>query len=269
VNIQEYIASGILESYALGEVTETERASVEQALKQYPEISEELKKVEETLENIAFATAIQPRAHVKEKIISRVIASTASKSETKVIAMTPELPFWKYATAASVAVALFASYMAFQYRELWKTDSTELAQIKSENQRMAEDYNVVNQKLDKIQGDLAIIENTAFTKVVMKGTANDTNALASVYWNSSTQEVFLSIQQLKTISKDNQFQLWAIVNGKPVDAGVFDLNFAGLQKMKSINGAVAFAVTIEPRGGKENPTMETMQVIGNVTANPS
>jgi hypothetical protein len=29
-------------------------------------------------------------------------------------------------------------------------------------------------------------------------------------------------------------------------------------------GAVKFAVTIEPRGGKVSPTMSTMQVIGDV-----
>ncbi|CAN5275636.1 hypothetical protein BH09BAC3_BH09BAC3_21590 [soil metagenome] len=267
MNIQEYIASGILESYALGEVTEAERASVEKALSQYPELREELRLVEETLEKVVFATSITPPVSVKEKLMSK-IAISASKPEGKVIAMKVE-SFWRYATAASIAIALFASYMAFQYRQLWKADSTELAQIKSENQQIAEDYNTVNQKLDKIQGDLAVMENAAFTRVVMKGTANDTNALASVYWNSSTQEVFLSIQQLKAISQENQFQLWAIVNGKPVDAGVFDSNFAGLLKMKNINGAVAFAVTVEPRGGKENPTLETMQVIGSVTINPS
>ncbi len=268
MNIQEYIASGILESYALGEVTDAERASLEQALKQYPEVREELKKVEETLENIAFASAIRPRAEVKEKIMAK-ITSSSSKPEGRIIAMTPERPVWKYATAASIAIALISSVMAIQYRQLWKADSSELALIKSENQRMAEDYNTVNQKLDKIQGDLAVMENTSFTKVVMKGTANDTNALASVYWNASTQEVYLSIQQLKAISKENQFQLWAIVNGKPIDAGVFDLNFAGMLKMKSINGAAAFAITIEPRGGKDNPTLETMQVVGSVVSNPS
>jgi len=266
VNIQEYIASGILESYALGEVTEVERGDVERALKQYPEVREELRKVEETLERVAFESAIAPAAHVKTKLMTRI---SAAKPETKIIALTPERPIWKYATAASIAIALFSSYLAFHYNQLWKADSMELAQMKAENQVMAEQYNVVNQKLDKIQGDLAVIESTAFTRVVMKGTANDTKALASVYWNPTSQEVYLSIQQLKEVSKENQFQLWAIVNGKPVDAGVFDLNFAGLLKMKNINGAAAFAVTIEPRGGKESPTLETMQVVGSVVTNPS
>jgi hypothetical protein len=35
--------------------------------------------------------------------------------------------------------------------------------------------------------------------------------------------------------------------------------------MKAIqSGAATFAVTIEPRGGKASPTLETMQVAGNV-----
>lgn len=266
MKVQEYISSGILEAYALAEVTAAERLNVEQVLAQHPEVREELRKVEETLERVVFASAVRPRSSVKEKIMATI---SNMKSGAKVISLTPERPIWRYAVAASVAIALMASYLAFYYRQQWQDATGELTQIKAERQQIAEEYNVVNQKLDKIQGDLAIIENTSFTKVVMKGTDNDKNALASIYWNSSSQEVYLSIQQLKEISKENQFQLWAIVNGKPVDAGVFDLNFAGLLKMKNINGAVAFAVTIEPRGGKENPTMETMQVLGTVPAKPS
>jgi anti-sigma-K factor RskA len=263
VNVEEYISSGILEAYALGEVTGAERAIVEQAIATYPEIREELRKIEETLERVSFASAITPPRRVKEKLLSAI-------SEVKVVPLQPERSFWKYAAAASVTVALISSYLAFYYNQLWKANSEQLAKIQSENARMAEDYNVVNQKLNKIQGDLAVIENTAFTHVVMKGTANDQNAQASVYWNPSTKEVYLSIQNLKEISRDNQFQLWAIVNGQPVDAGVFDVgNMAGLLKMKDISGAAAFAVTIEPRGGKGQPTLETMQVVGSVVAKPS
>jgi hypothetical protein len=33
---------------------------------------------------------------------------------------------------------------------------------------------------------------------------------------------------------------------------------------KIVSGAATFAVTIEPRGGKASPSLETMQVVGNV-----
>jgi anti-sigma-K factor RskA len=70
---------------------------------------------------------------------------------------------------------------------------------------------------------------------------------------------------MKELSRDKQYQLWAIIDGKPVDAGVFDGNVASLIKMKAItSGVTTFAVTVEPRGGKESPSLETMQVAGNV-----
>jgi len=130
---------------------------------------------------------------------------------------------------------------------------------------MAQDYNRVNQRLDKIEGDLGVIDNPAFKRVVMKGTDNAPTATAYVYWNESSNEVYLSIQNMKALAQENQYQLWAIVDGKPVDAGVFDGNPKDLLKMKNIaGGAATFAVTVEPRGGKESPTLSTMQVVGNV-----
>ena len=36
------------------------------------------------------------------------------------------------------------------------------------------------------------------------------------------------------------------------------------QKMKSVKGATAFAVTIENAGGSQVPSMETMCLLGNV-----
>jgi anti-sigma-K factor RskA len=130
---------------------------------------------------------------------------------------------------------------------------------------VAKDYNTVNQRLDQIENDLKVIDNPAFKRVVMKGTDQAPQAMASVYWNESSREVYLSIQSMKELSRESQYQLWAIIDGKPVDVGVFDGNIAGLIKMKEIgNGAAAFAVTIEPRGGKPAPTLETMQVVGNV-----
>jgi len=78
----------------------------------------------------------------------------------------------------------------------------------------------------------------------------------------------LSISKLKQLSDDQQYQLWTIVDGKPVDQGVFNWDDKGLIALKSATGNVAaFAVTIEPKGGSTSPTLSTMQVLGEV--NPS
>lgn len=264
MNIEDYISTGILEAYVVGELSDAERAEVEKNISSSPELQEELQKVEATLEAFAQKAALTPRAALKAKVMNKVLGSDAKEKEVKVVALSPATNYWKYAAAASIAFAILTSVLAVNYRQRWVETQFNLNNLIAQNQQMAQDYNKVNFQLDKIQEDFSVIENTAFTKVVMKGTPNEPEALASVYWNASTQEVFISIQALKEISQENQFQLWAIVDGKPVDAGVFDASFDGLFKMKNVQGAVAFAVTVEPRGGKPSPTLETMRVMGQV-----
>jgi anti-sigma-K factor RskA len=60
-----------------------------------------------------------------------------------------------------------------------------------------------------------------------------------------------------------QFQLWAIVDNKPVDAGVIDA-CTGLCKMKNIPRASAFAITLEKKGGSATPSLDQMYVLGKV-----
>lgn len=266
MNVEAYISSGILEAYALGELSEQERLEVEKNLKQYPEISKELARIEEAQEKLLMEASIKPRDSVKASLFAKI---DQRKTDTRVLPISPPEPvsvsFWKLAAAACVTVALISSYLAYDYWNKWKKTENNLTELIAQNQRVAEDYNKVNQRLDQIENDLNITNNPAFQRVVMKGTPNAPSALASIYWNETTKEVYLSIQDMKQLTQENQYQLWAIIDGKPVDAGVFDSNTADLLKMKDIaSGVATFAVTIEPRGGKQSPTLETMQVAGNI-----
>ena len=273
MNIKDYISSGILESYALGEVSEAERREVEKNLAQYPELREELALIEQTMESLLMKAGKAPRASVKTKILATATASSQTKTAKVVEMKTDNSPviMWRYATAASVIVALSASIMAYTFWNNWKESEVNLSELRALNAQVAQDYNTVNQRLNSIEEELQIVGNPAFQRVVMKGTANAPDAIASIYWNQTSQEVFLSVQNLKALAKDQQYQLWAIIDGKPVDMGVFDspengTAIAGLLKMKTTGKAAAFAVTIEPRGGKDAPSLETMQVVGNAPA---
>ena len=265
MNVEAYISSGILEAYALGELSEQERAEVEKNLAQYPALRKELALIEAAQEALLMKAGVQPRSSVKANLFAAIDAQKPAAKVVELKKPDSTLSFWRMAAAASIAVALITSYLAFNYWNKWKRSENSLTELIAQNQRIAQDYNTVNKRLDTIEKDLKITNNPAFNRVVMKGTPNSPGALASVYWNESTKEVYLSIQEMKQLSQENQYQLWAIIDGKPVDAGVFDSNVAGLLKMKDVlPGAATFAVTIEPRGGKTSPTLETMQVVGNV-----
>lgn len=262
MNTKGYISSGVLESYALGELTEAERLEVERNLALYPELRKELTAIEETMEVFFMEAGKKPAAGVKEKLFASI------KQEAKghrVIS----LDIWKYATAASLIIAFTSVYMAYSFWNNWKETEASLMELRALNEQVARDYNQVNQRLDAIESEMLIVGNPAFERVMMKGTDKAPSALASVYWNRNSEEVYLSIQNLKTIAQDQQYQLWAMVDGKPMDLGVFDgpatgTGLTGVHKMNSAPAkATAFAITVEPRGGKPSPTMETMQVLGN------
>ncbi len=75
----------------------------------------------------------------------------------------------------------------------------------------------------------------------------------------------VAVENLPTPPTDKQYQLWALVDGKPVDAGMIT-DLEDLQAMKEMPEAQAFAITLEPKGGSVNPTLEQLYVIGNVKA---
>jgi len=263
VNIQDYIESGMLEAYVLGDLTPAEKAEVESNLLKYPELRKALDEIELTQEQLLLNAAIGPDDSVKRKLFHRIDDSgELRKSVTLPLAKDMT---WKYAAAASIAVALVAGGLAFYYWSQYNRVASDLRNLVAQNQQMAQNYNRVNEDLEILSSEVAVLENPRFNRVVMTGTDKAPDAIATVYWNDETDEVFLRIQNMKELSKEYQYQLWAIVDGKPVDAGVFDTAEKKLLRMKDISGGAAtFAVTIEARGGKPSPSLETMQVAGNV-----
>ncbi|MGE0588745.1 MAG: anti-sigma factor [Cyclobacteriaceae bacterium] len=258
MNVEEYISTGVLEAYVLGELTPTQRLDVESKLRQEPALMEELRVIELTLEAFVQRGAIKPGEGVRSGLLSKLDV----QKKAKVVPISSQGT--KLAIAASVAIALLTSYLSYYYYGQYQQTSQTLGNLVAQSQQLAQDYSVVNDRLDKMQNDLSIMGSAAFSRIIMKGTENAPNAMASVYWNSATEEVYLSIHQMKALTQESQYQLWAIVEGKPVNAGVFDMNPGGLLAMKSVSGASAFAVTVEPRGGMPTPNMATMQVIGTM-----
>jgi len=118
-------------------------------------------------------------------------------------------------------------------------------------------------ELDQTRKNFNIVTNN--TVIELKGTDVSPKSLATVYWNNQSNDVYLMVKDLPPPPSDMQYQLWAMVDGKPVDAGVFDTGKGNvLQNMKTAISPQAFAVTLEKKGGSPTPTMEAMYLIGQV-----
>ena len=81
MDIAAYIASGILESYCLGQLTGKENAAVEENARTYPEIHEELKQIEDSLEFYSAENAIIPNTSVKTKLFLKIYEQQSGGDE--------------------------------------------------------------------------------------------------------------------------------------------------------------------------------------------
>lgn len=82
----------------------------------------------------------------------------------------------------------------------------------------------------------------------------------------NTGEVYIDPGNLPEAPEGMQYQLWGIVDGKPVDAGMIVTkkgNKYRMQKMKTFGKAEAFAVTLETMGGNPTPKGQ-MYVMGKM-----
>lgn len=264
MNTLEYISSGILESYVLDQLNDQDREEVQQMALKHPEIQAELTAIEKTLEQYAMDTAKEPSAYLKDKIAAQLQINesnvTASDSKKRVIPM-------YLLIAASVALLVSLSYNFFLYEELSDVKN-ELVTSEVDRQYFTSQFEAQKAAYDDAKQHLAIVAQNGNKTVILKGLENAPNAVASIYWNQSSKEVYLNVSEIPAPPTDKQYQLWAIVNGKPVDAGIFDLtanlNTTMLQKMKPIADAQAFAITLEKKGGVKVPTLNAMYLLGNV-----
>ena len=81
MNVQEYISSGVVESYVLGLLSEEERHEFEQLREQYPELKAAQTAFELTLEKNAMLNAIEPPRELKNKVLGQItLNSKAARS---------------------------------------------------------------------------------------------------------------------------------------------------------------------------------------------
>lgn len=69
---QEFISSGIIESYVLGIASEKEAKLVREMMKVYPAIEHEMDSVEESLLNIAKKNTGRPNQHIKTQLLDYI-----------------------------------------------------------------------------------------------------------------------------------------------------------------------------------------------------
>lgn len=254
----------MVESYVLGLATEAERQEFEQVCAAYPEVAAARDAFERLLEAQLLPDAAPAPAAVKEKLLAQIHPPLSEA----VLAGLPEgapvrhINAWKWIAAALLLLLAGAGYWAVtannKYNDL-------LAKQDAMEQQLAQ----ASTHLQTLQQDAEILKHPMKT-VSLKGTDVAPQAQTTIFWDTTgaKKEVYLLVNNLPQPPSDKQYQLWALLDGKPIDLGYFDVDVQQkrlLVKMKNVQNAQAFAITLEQRN-RPNPDVPKgqMYVVGKL-----
>jgi hypothetical protein len=274
-DIKAYIETGILELYVLGDITPDEKLQVEAMALKHPAVKAELDAIELSMELYAKENAVEPSENLRGRILGSILTNLGddrnftaaprheesdSYEEDNIVVLSKPSGnnFYKYAFAASLALLIASTIALVSVYSRLQQSNGQLIALQLQNQHFTNRVNL----MDK---ELSVFRDPSFKLLKLQGTKNPDMAV-TVAFSAARKKVMIDMGNVKLPQndKDHQYQLWALVGGKPVDLGVFDAtaDSTHMKEMKSIALADAFAVTLEPKGGSVNPTMDQMMVVG-------
>ena len=238
--------------YVLGVASVEETQQVELFRSQHPEINEEITSIEKAFEAYAYANAINPSSNVKTELFASLNSSLPKTAivkplfNSKVVSISP---LKNMVAAAAILLLIGSSVLNFFYYNKYKD-------INDKYQESEQQIASLNQHLTDVDKDMSIVQSKYSEPVSLKGLEAAPDAGAKIFWMKNTGEVYVDPKNLPMAPAGKQYQLWAIVDGKPVDGGMIsskDGKTYNIQKMKTFGKAQAFAITLETEGGNPEP----------------
>ena len=275
MDIKEYISSGVIEAYVLGIATDEELRELEQLRTQYPELQMAILEQESLLGDYAQAHSIAPAPQLKQTIWQAIQAETISNSVPEIPKETAKInlasggstaassPWKQYAMAASLALLVASGAGNLWMMSQNKKMADDVASLSASQKALLEEKGQALAAAEKANQVLGILSSPSLKKINLAGVGTHTANSGMLYWDVASGDVFLDLKSMPAAPEGKQYQLWAIVDGKPVDAGMYAANNESMmEKMKNIPKAEMFAITIEKMGGSPTPTLDQMVVAG-------
>ncbi|HET6528696.1 MAG TPA: anti-sigma factor [Balneolaceae bacterium] len=253
--------------YVLHALNEDERKEFEQML---VEASEEerllFQEIRSAANQLAFAAE---EAEPSDALKERLMADIRSQSGEESAASSDDTRFnWPAFSAAAAFALLIISLSLIFYSFNLSSEISRQEQVIDEQQTQIVE---LKNDLDQKEELLSILEAREVDLIMMSGLDVNPNGYGKIIWDSEKQQALLQVSNLPPIPDDKSYQLWIIVNNKPVSAGIFAVNEPGdsffkVEEMADVTeqAANAFAVTLEPKGGVPQPTGD-MYLFGNAT----
>jgi hypothetical protein len=264
MDLNAYINSGIIETYVLGNASEQEVTELFELAANHIEIKHEIEICQSALEKYVLLYKQNPSLACDDKIFKQILNTEKTKNmmyNTKKVSI---LKTWWM--AAALVFVIFSSAINVYLLIQWNMAKNDIAHLHDVNHKLIYQNYISKANYRSASEQLSLLHKHGNKTTHLESLLPNKDFSAMAYWNSETKDVYLSIDYLPQPEQGKQYQMWALVNGKMISAGIIDpeKNLKTLMKMKKIDKATAFAISLEKMGGTKNPTTKAVYVLGTI-----
>ncbi len=254
MTLDEILQSGLLEFYVLGQLTEEEIQEVESAMESYPEVKREVVEIEQALFKYDRLFKTPAPTGVLDNILGQINTGNNTNVNTQKEGLN-----WSGVLSAVLGLSLLAGVFFYNQKtsELEKTINDQKVVIQNcdeEKEQFADRLRIHNEVLEYDSKKIFISPNEKYQ-----------NTELIIHNNPTTQKNYLQINNLPPLASNQSFQLWSLKgNDSPIPLDVFEDDVNQILEIQFVENTNAYALTIEPRGGQDTPTLENLIGVFNV-----
>ncbi|HET8735639.1 MAG TPA: anti-sigma factor [Pricia sp.] len=267
MEVDKYIASGILELYVAGLLTEEENLEVYENANKYPEIKNEILAIETAI--LELTQSVSPK-YAQRKGFNAIKVRIGERKDTRVVEMPKaSKPNWSTYVGWAAAILFGAGLIWFYIQN---------DQLKTQIDMVNEQNEVLEQQIFDARGSLTNtkellndLRDRNVIVVALGGQEVSPESYAKAYWNREENKVLIDAQGLPEPPDGMVYQVWSLKMDPltPTSVGLLD-DFAEdgykVFTLNNPNDSEAFGITLEPAGGSEEPTMEQLFALGAVSS---
>ena len=235
----------------MDQLTAAEKAEVEGYIKTYPQLREDIREIEKSLEFLARSTSRPAPPGMKDKILDTIrkdINETPGSGSNGSSSL-----FMKAIIAVLLSLGILLT--GFFY---WQKSK----QVARMEQVLIAQRDSCNQNSQQLTAQLQLLQQLTFpdNKIIpFQATPGFASTDLYLHHNDVTKRNFIQVRNLPAIAANQSYQLWSLKPDQaPAPLDVFDVPASGLIEVQYVDGTQTYAITIEPKGGRETPTLENL-----------
>lgn len=267
MDVEEYIASGVLELYLTGTLLEEENFEVYQNALKYPEIKEEIWAIEAAIRELSKSVFPElPKKFGFDDLKNRI-----GESEVEQL---PKKRFNRGTYASRAATVLFALGLLWSASEV-SSKNSDIDLIDQQNQVLHHQIAELRDSLAKSNELLQLLKGRNVSALSLGGQRVSPDSHALVYSNKEKKKIYIDAQGLPPPPHGFVYQVWSfnanavtpkslgfLYDFLEVELKIFELDNPSPSKSE------VFGITLELKGGRKTPTLEKLYVLGSNSTFP-